>query len=192
VSIDEQISALTAQFDEWLVDFETKLHSGDETAEIKTWLAGVKLLKQFDDLTRRGLTMLAALLDSADPAPESERINALLRGFECAAKLEVLSSDVQDIDGARRIDRVMDDIVVALATIGPGRSLLVPLLEHEDARIRAFAGRYLIDLIPDRVIPILEKIDKEAADSYAHWVLLTWELERRGRFNALEDRVARG
>ena len=81
----------------------------------------------------------------------------------------------------KQIDHIMDDIVVALAAIGPGRTLLVPLLEHDNARIRVLAGRYLIDLMPDG-----------SSDGFsAFLVLQAWEIERRGRFNAIEGRVAR-
>jgi hypothetical protein len=42
--------------------------------------------------------------------------------------------------------------------------------------------------MPDRVVPILEKIDKEgdgSSDGFsAFLVLQAWEVERRGRFNA--------
>ena len=120
-------------------------------------MAGLKLLKQFDDLKSQGLASLATFLNLADVASESERIETLLRGFERAARLEGISNDLQDWDGVKQTDHIMDDIVVALVAIGPGRTLLVPLLKHDNARVRVLAGRYLIDLMPDRVVPILEK-----------------------------------
>ncbi|HWW33963.1 MAG TPA: hypothetical protein VNZ23_01870 [Xanthobacteraceae bacterium] len=197
MSIDDQISAFAAQLDRWFADFAAKLlQPGDETAEVKTRVAGLKLLKQFDELKSQGLASLATLSNFADVASESERIETLLRGFERAARLEGISNDLQDWDGVKQIDHIMDDIVVALAAIGPGRTLLVPLLKHDNARVRVLAGRYLIDLMPDRVVPILEKIDKEgdgSSDGFsAFLVLQVWEVERRGRFNAIEGRVVRG
>ena len=197
MSIDDQISAFAAQLDRWFDDFAAKLlQPGDETAETKTRVAGLKLLKQFDELKSQGLASLATLSNFTDVASESERIETLLRGFERAARLEGISNDLQDWDGVKRIDHIMDDIVVALAAIGPGRTLLVPLLEHDNARVCVLAGRYLIDLMPDRVVPILEKIDKEgdgSSDGFsAFLVLQAWEVERRGRFNAIEGRVVRG
>jgi hypothetical protein len=196
MSIDDQISAFAAKLDGWFVDFAAKLLQGDETAEIKTWVAGLKLLKQSDDLKREGLAALATLLNSADVTSESERINVLLRGFELAAKLEAVCDGVSDADGMKQTNRIMDDIVVALAAFGLGRTLLVPLLEHDNAHIRVLAGRYLIDLMPDRVVPILEKIDKEgdgSPDSFrAYLVLRLWEVERLGRFRSIEGRVVRG
>ena len=62
MSIDDQISAFAAQLDRWFVDFAAKLlHPGDEIAETKTPVAGLKLLKQFDDLKSQGLASLATL-----------------------------------------------------------------------------------------------------------------------------------
>ena len=185
MSIDDQISAFATQLDRWFVDFAAKLlQPGDEIAETKTRVAGLKLLKQFDDLKSQGLASLATLLNFADVASESDRTKALLHGFERAARLEGISNDLQDWDGVKQIDHIKDDIVVALAAIGPGRTLLVPLLEHDNARVRVLAGRYLIDLMPDRVIPILERIDKEgdgSSDGFsAFLVLQAWEIERRG------------
>lgn len=46
MSIDDQISAFAAQLDSWFVDFAAKLlQPGDEIAETKTRVAGLKLLK---------------------------------------------------------------------------------------------------------------------------------------------------
>jgi hypothetical protein len=180
----------------WTSGSSTSRQPSDEIAETKTRVAGLKLLKQFDDLKSQGLASLATLLNFAEAPSESDRTKTLLRGFERAARLGGISNEIQDWDGVRQIDHIMDDIVAALATIDPRRTLLVPLLDHDNARIRILAGRYLIDLMPDRVIPILEKIDKEAdgsSDGFsAFLVLQAWEIERRGRFNAIEDRVVRG
>jgi hypothetical protein len=197
MSIDEQISAFAAQLDRWFFDYAAELlQPDDEAAEIKRLVEGLGLLKRFDELKNQELAALAALLNPADVVSESERIKALLCGFERAARLQALSREMADLDGVKQFDHIMDNIVVALAAIGPGRTLLVPLLEHDNAPIRVFAGRYLIDLMPDRVIPILEKIDKEgdgSSDGFgAFLVLQAWEVERRGRFNAIEGRVARG
>ena len=62
MSIDDQISAFAAQLDRWFGDFAVKLlQPGDETAETKTRVVGLKLLKQFDELKSQGLASLATL-----------------------------------------------------------------------------------------------------------------------------------
>jgi hypothetical protein len=127
--------------DKWFVDFAAEiLQPGNVIAETKTRVAGLKLLKQFDDLKSQGLASLATLLNFAEAPSESDRTKPLLRGFERAVRLGGISNEIQDWDGVRQIDHIMDDIVVALATIDPRRTLLVPLLDHDNARIRILAG----------------------------------------------------
>jgi hypothetical protein len=85
--------------------------------------------------------------------------------------------------------RLTDAIVKALDTIGHGRAALAVLLDHPDPGVRALAGAYLIDLLPERVGPILHQIEEEArgrsAGFRAHWALLAWEREGKSRFNYL-------
>ena len=79
MSIDDQISAFAAQLDRWFDDFADKLlQPGDEIAETKTRVAGLKLLKQFDDLKSQGLASLATLSNSPTSLP---RVNALRRCY---------------------------------------------------------------------------------------------------------------
>ena len=195
MSIDDQISAFAARFDKWFLDTIIKSYSDDDVAQFKTFVVGIKLLAQLDDLRNQGLATLTTLLSCSDFASEDERINGLLRGFERAARLEAISDIMADLDGMKQIDGVMDEIVVALSAIAPGRTLLVPLLEHDEARIRVFAGRYLIDLMPDRVIPILKKIDEDgdgSSDGFAAFLVLqAWEVEHGARFNSIASRVER-
>jgi hypothetical protein len=196
MDIDKEIAALGARLDNWFDKMITDIESSDKTAQIKTWLAGIQITKQFDDLKQQGLATLAALLNPANVLSESGRVASLLHGFEFAVRLEAtLSDEMADSEGVTQVDRVVDDIVVALASIGSGRSALLPLLDHGDPRVRASAGGYLIDLMPDRVIPVLQQIEKEArgywAGFKAYWIRRTWELEHKGRFNQLASSVTR-
>ncbi|MGC2122659.1 MAG: hypothetical protein WA652_07375, partial [Xanthobacteraceae bacterium] len=81
-----------------------------------------------------------------------------------------------------------------LDVIGAGRVALAVLLDHPDAGIRALAGSYLIDLMPEQVVPLLREIDEKnegcSADFRAHWALLAWKLERKSRFNYLSEKPA--
>jgi hypothetical protein len=195
MDIDQEIAALGTRLDKWFDEMIADIESGDKRAQVKTLRAGIQISKHFDDLRQQGLAALAAVLNSVNVTSESERVASLLRGFEFAVRLEAtLKDEMGDVDGYTQVDRAMDDFVVALASVGSGRAALVPLLGHDDPRIRASAGGYLIDLMPDRVIPVLQQVEKEArgycAGFDAHWILLTWELEHKGRFNALVSRVA--
>jgi hypothetical protein len=85
----------------------------------------------------------------------------------------------------------MDAIIKTLDTIGSGRVALAALLDHADPGVRALAGAYLIDLMPERVGPILRQIEEKAggrsAGFRAHWVLLAWQREGKSRFNYLSE-----
>jgi hypothetical protein len=83
----------------------------------------------------------------------------------------------------------VDAIVKALHTIGSGRTALVVLLDCPDPGVRALAGAHLLDLMPERVVPILRQIEAKAdgssASFRAQWALLAWEREGKSRFNYL-------
>lgn len=100
MGIDEQISALGSLLDGWFDEMIAKINSGNKTAQAKAWLAGIEITKQFDDLKKQGSAALSALLNPTNVASESERVSALLRAFEFAAKLEaILSDEMADVDG---------------------------------------------------------------------------------------------
>jgi hypothetical protein len=50
----------------------------------------------------------------------------------------------------------------------------------------------LIDLVPERAVPLLGEIEQSehanSAHFNAHWALLAWERERKSRFNYLNDK----
>jgi hypothetical protein len=193
---DETIIQLGAKLDQWSDELFAKLDMMDRATQAKELLAGIQILREFDRLKAQGLAAIEALLDGQDATTDDERVASLTRGFEFAAKLQAtLKDEFSDTDGIIKVDRLMDAIVRALAATHSGRAVLAPLLDHADMSVRAFAGQYLIDLMPDRVIPILREIDDRneglCADFKAHWVLLTWERERRGRFNALDVGTSR-
>jgi hypothetical protein len=172
---DETIIQLGAKLDQWSDELFAKLDMMDRATQAKELLAGIQILREFDRLKAQGLAAIEALLDGQDAT--------------------TLKDEFSDTDGIIKVDRLMDAIVRALAATHSGRAVLAPLLDHADMSVRAFAGQYLIDLMPDRVIPILREIDDRneglCADFKAHWVLLTWERERRGRFNALDVGTSR-
>lgn len=194
LDISEQIAALGARADSWFEDMDASMDANDKQGQVRGCLAAIQILWRYEDLKNRGYSMLNTLLNPLTVVSESDRVAALLYGFKFAAKLQVaLYDEMMDTDAGNHVDGLTDDIVVALAGIGSGRAALVPLLDVDDARVSATAGRYLIDLMPDRVIPVLQEIEKGSfwhqPAFEAHMVLLTWELERKGRFNALQSQV---
>ena len=191
MEIDKAIAELAEKMHEWFYGNTETFASDDRVAQAKALLAGFELVKEFDHLKADGLAAISALLTRQDASTEEQRVTSLLRGFEFAAKLaDVLADEMRDIvDGQTRVVHLMDELVKALDAIGTGREALAVLLDHPDPGVRSSAGGYLIDLMPERVIPILRQIDDRHDGSTslkAHWVLLAWEREGRSRFNSLK------
>jgi hypothetical protein len=85
---------------------------------------------------------------------------------------------------------------MALNAIFPGRSALTAFFDHPNAGVRASAGAYLIDLMPDRVVSLLSEIDEKSdgssASFTAHWALLAWKTDKKSRFNYLSEKPSKG
>jgi hypothetical protein len=192
VEIDEAIVQLGEKLDAWWEkDISPLLDSEDRVAQANALLRGFGLVKEFDRLKADGLAAITALLARQDVTTDEQSVASLIRGFAFGARLaDILHDEFRDIaDGETKVVRLMDEIVKALNAIGSGRGALAVLLDHPDAGVRALAGFYLIDLMPERVVPILrqieEKRDASSALFRAHWALLGWKLEGKSRFNYL-------
>ena len=191
MDIDESIVQLGQKLDAWWDGFSPMLNSEDRVAQGKALLRGFEIAKEFDRLKADGLAIITALLDRRDPVADDERAASLIRGFEVGTRLaDTFHDEFRDTaDGETKVMRLMDAIVKALDTIGSGRGALAVLLDHTDLGVRALAGAYLIDLLPERVCPVLRQIEEKArgrsAGFRAHWALLAWQRERKSRFNYL-------
>jgi hypothetical protein len=193
VEIDEAIVRLREKLEAWSDGFSPMLDSEDRVAQGKAMLRGFEIAKEFDRLKADGLATITALLNRQDTATQGERAESLIRGFEFGARLAgALHDEFGDTaDGETKVVRLMDGIVKALDRIGSGRAALAVLLDHADPGVRALAGVYLIDLMPERVGPILRQIEEEARSAgtrlRAHWTLLAWKLNGKSRFNSLSE-----
>ena len=176
MEIDASIIELGEKLDAWWDDFCPMLDSGDRAAQGNTLLRGFEIAKEFDRLKAQGLSAIAALLDRHDAVTQEERATSLIRGFEFGGRLaDTLHDEFRDIDGETEVWRLLDRIVLDLNEIGSGRAALELLFDNPDAGIRASAGSYLIDLMPERVVPMLRQIDEKSDGSSpsfgAHWAL---------------------
>jgi hypothetical protein len=191
MDIDESIVQLGQKLDAWWDAILPMLNSEDRVAQGKAMPSGFEIAKEFDRLKADGLAAIKALLDRHDPGSDGERVASLIRGFEFGARLaDTLHDEFRDTaDGETKVVRLIDAIVKTLNMIGSGRAALTALFDHPDPGVRALAGAYLIDLMPERVGPILRQIEEEApgrsAGFRAHWALLAWEREGKSRFNYL-------
>jgi hypothetical protein len=184
MDIDEMIVQLGTKLDEWLDGNLTGFASNDRPAQIKALLAGIDIVKELDQLKANGLTALKKLLNDRESGSQEERTGALVRGFEFAARLQhALHDELLDTDGETEAARLKHAVVDALDEMDSSRAKLAGLLDHSDAGVRASAGAYLINLMSERVVPILREIEEKeeglSADFTAHWALLDWELKQK-------------
>jgi hypothetical protein len=182
MDINESIIELGSKLDAWLDGNLRTISSMDRLAQFKALLAGIEITKELDQIKAQGLTAIATLLKRPDAATENERAASLVRGFEFAARLsDTLSDELMDIDGHNKVVLLMNGIANTLGAMACGRAPLAILLDHPDAGIRASAGAYLIDLMPECVLPILHEIEEKehgnSAHSTAHNAILGWECE---------------
>lgn len=186
MKIDSAIAELATKLDQWFDGNRATFTSHDDTAQGKAVARGLEIVKELDKLKADGIAAITSLLARRNALPASERSELLVRNFEFAAKLRaILHDELLDTDGANKIVLLMNKMADALDVIGNGRAALGVLLEHSDDRVRATAGAYLliVNLMPERVVPILREIDQRSegrsADFTAHWALLDWELKQK-------------
>jgi hypothetical protein len=182
MEIDESIIRLGQKLDAWWDGTQPLLGSEDRAAQGKALLQGFEIAKEFDLLKVQGLAAITALLNRHDATTEDERVSSLVRGFEFAAKLAAtLHDEFRDTDGETEVAHLMYAIASTLDVIGSGRAVLAVLLDHADAGVRASAGAYLLimNLMSERVVPILRDIEKNEDANSAHfrayWAILRWE-----------------
>jgi len=193
MEIDQAIIQLGINLDDWFDKNRATFESQDRAAQGTALLRGFDLVKKLDRLKADGMAAIAALLARNESISSDERVASLLRGFEFAARLaDILYDELLDTDGERAVRRSMDAIVQALHKVGRGRAALETLFESPDARVRGTAAAYLIDLVPERAVPLLGEIEQNehanSAHFNAHWALLAWERERKSRFNYLYEK----
>jgi hypothetical protein len=190
MDVNQSMVQLGEKLDAWWDRFSAMLDSKDQRAQATELLGGFEIAKEFDSLKAEGFAVIRTLLDRSSAYSEDKRTKYLIRSFERGARLaDTLHDEFRDIDGETNVVRLMDAIVKEIDATGSGRSALSVLLDHSNAGVRALAGTYLIDLMPERVVPILLDVKKRENANSAHfrafWTLLAWDRERKSRFNYL-------
>ena len=195
MEIDQAIVQLGINLDDWFDKNRATFESQDRAAQGTALLRGFDLVRKLDRLKADGMAAIAALLARNEPISSDERVASLLRGFEFAARLaDLLYDELLDTEGEHAVRRSMDALVQALDKVDRGRKALDALFESPDAQVRGTAAAYLIDLVPERAVPLLREIEESehanSAHFNAHWALLAWERERKSRFNYLSENHA--
>jgi hypothetical protein len=187
MELEESVVQLGAKLDAWWDGFSPILGSEDRAAQVRALLSGVAWAKEYNDLKAKGLAAITALIEREDPTAEDQRVASRIAGFALAAKMSAaLHDEFQDMDGMADVADLMYKIATTLDVMGAGREALAVLLEDDDVRVRAYAGSYLliVNLMPERVVPILRGIaQKERANDAhftAYWAVLRWEREGSG------------
>lgn len=184
MNFDEFIAALGEKLDTWLESHLAVFASQDRAAWAKALLGGFAITNELDKIKAEGLAAIALLLDAQHGIPAEKRTASLVRAFSFAAQLKAaLHDELGDTDAYNELVLKMNTIANALDESRPGRAALAVLLDHPKDSVRATAGAYLVDLMPDRVVPILREIDQRdegsSADFTAHWALRGWELKQK-------------
>ena len=187
MGIDDAIVQLAEKLDAWVDINLDALSSMDQAERVKAVRAALEIIVDLERIKSQGVAAIKAVLDNRGAATQAERVATLVRSFEFAAKVsDTLSDEWLDTDGENQVVDLMNDIASQLDATGPGRAALAVLLGHADVGVRASAGAYLVDLMPDRVLPILREIEENehanSAHFTAHWAILGWECE--GKFKA--------
>ena len=184
----DKIAQLGERLDRWFDRSLPTFATQDHAAHGRAILRGVEIVRELDRLKAEGLAAIRAMLKSRAATTQQQRIASLIRAFELATKLgDTLHDELLDTDGENKLIRLKNEIAKALDSTDSGRTALAVLLDHPDEGVRASAGRYLLsmDLMPERVVPILREIEKDgkanSAGFKAHWALLDWELKQKSR-----------
>jgi hypothetical protein len=187
MELEESIVQLGTKLDAWWDGFSPMLASEDRAAQVRALLSGFAWAKEYNDLKAKGLATIRAFVERHDTTTEDQHVACLIGGFAFAAKLSAtLHDEFQDMDAVTEVAHLMRKIAVTLDGTLSGRAALAVLLDDADARVRAYAGAYLlmVNLLPERVVPILRDIaQKERANDAhftAYWAVLRWEREGSG------------
>jgi hypothetical protein len=181
-----EIAKVGEQLANWFADNVSTFQADDRAAHGKAILKGIAIVKELNQLKADGLAAITAVLKDQDVSTDSERITNLVRTFAFAQKLAAaLHDELLDIDGETKVLRLVRVIVDKLDTIGPGRVALEGLLDDPDPVIQASAAAFLIQIMPDRVVPILRAIEQnergKGISVRAGWALSSWEIETKRR-----------
>ena len=177
MNTEDAIAKLADDLDAWFEDGRSTLALPDRLAQGRAIDRGIRIVQELDRLKEEGMAAIKAGIVRATAELGDTQVSSLVETFTFSSRLaDTLHDQLLDTDAENYIWRMMDSIALALDKIGRGRAALDVLLDNPRAGVRAAAGAYLIDLDPERVVPILREIDEKgggnSADFRAHWTLL--------------------
>ena len=184
MEIGDAIAKLAKDLDEWFKDGRSTFAVPDRFAQARAIDRGIRIVRKLDRFKKEGTDAVRAILARTHSEPEDTHAASLIGAFKFTSRLAaILHDELLDTNGETEVVRLTFAVVKALDAIDPGRKALSALLDDADARVRASAGAYLINLMPHRVVPILREIEETEDANSAHfsasWTLLRWEREGR-------------
>lgn len=166
----EQIAAIFAAAKKLNDELKAAIENKDVAAQR---LLTVKLMRvelDFKRIETRKRLMLAMVMKGAQETktPE-ERREKLLSAFEYTADVRKLAQDdLVDDDLSRDAETQLQTIISGLDALEPdGRKALAPFLDRFNLDTRVCAAVALVPLMPDRAIPILRDLAKNAPGTNA-------------------------
>ncbi|HLI11085.1 MAG TPA: hypothetical protein VKY65_05755 [Alphaproteobacteria bacterium] len=84
----------------------------------------------------------------------------LLEEFVAVSERQYAGYDVDDYKGSARAVHRLLALVKELDEVAPGRTVLLPFLDHPNMAVRVNAGTFLCRMMPDRALPVLQKLKK--------------------------------
>jgi hypothetical protein len=182
MKVDESISQIAEKLDAWFGGLLPLLESNDTAAQSKALLEGVEIAKELDRIKKEGITVLNAPLNRQDNNADA-RVASLVQGFVFGVQLMGGLYELGDTDSGNKVAGLVRGVVRKLDAIEPGADNLAALLDHPDDLVRVYAGQYLIDRMPGRVVPVLRSIDEKKDGSQATiramTVLFPWDWEQK-------------
>ena len=190
-SVTLDLAPLEERVDRLFDRFLTVLPQIADAAKRNDTDAQVAALKEMQPI-RAGLlealselqSEIARLHERAMSAPRDEKhVPNLVQWFKACARIDVFASDIlPDVELVNACRRAKYDIVQTLDTIPPGRKpALQPLLTDSDPGVRIDAAIFLLDVMPDQVLPLLRDVDVKkdglAPTLAADFALLRYKVE---------------
>src|SRR5579883_1746177 len=191
---EDAITKLASELDEWLEQNDAALvNTGQPQKALEAWQKGAQLLKRLDAETAGCIDKIQRVIDDVSPKADDARIDELLNAFTLGARFRaVLDDELVQKDSYNKITRQLDAIVLALDKIGGRGPVLVKLLDDPRPAICATAGAYLVNLMPDRVLPLMRGIAEAergtSAGWTAHWTWRVYEVEHGKKGDEQEER----
>jgi hypothetical protein len=173
---NERIDALFATSERLIAEMDAAIQNKDLAAQrlIALKVGGVELEFKRIGVGHR-LSLYSMMAPLPEPRNQQEHRENLLNAFKIVAGIRRTAHDLADDELHAETSYHLRTILSGLDAIKPeGRLALSPFLDSHDLDVRACAAVELIDLMPDRAIPVLRDLAKNAAGTDAGGTAIEW------------------